>query len=325
MDILNYHIKILEDKKFKVEKKLINWNDILINKKKFYEEISTILLDEKTLYYFVSNNNDAKYLLENLSDKQKKKIKMVFEMLIKNPTEFYLNYQKEKELLSELEIIDNDIELLKFTKRYGLKYSTKNIKLSKKKNYIKKSIKKESLYGVFGEIMLYVIVEKLMNDRNILISKLSYITAPGTYSHGSDGIFVNVKNKILYFGEAKFTIDISASLEQALTSLKNINERIKTDENFLLLQEGSYKNGYTLEVFDENKIKDYHKCVIIFAFHGGEYKDEEIKKIFDNYIDKFNDALISKASVELISFPIISKEELKEEISRQVTSNYDNS
>lgn len=325
MDILNYHVKVLEDNKFKVEKKSVDWNIIFKNKQKFYSEISSILLDEKSLYYFVSNNNDAKYLQEALTLKQKDKIKFVFEELIKKPEEFYSNYQKEQELLQELNLINDYMELNKFIKKYGIKKPKKNIELKKAKIYIKQSIKRESVYGVFGEIMLYVVIEKLIGNRNIIISKLSYVTAPGTYSHGSDGIFIDKINQILYFGEAKFTIDITSALEQALTSFKNIHKRIELDENFLLLHESSYKNGYSIEIFDEEKIKNFNKCVIVFAFHGEEYTDKEIKKFFDKYIVKFNDILNSKASVELISFPIISKEELKNEISRQVTIHYDNS
>ncbi len=325
MGILDYQVKLLNNKNFKVEKKHIDWKKVFKNKEKFYEEISSILLDESSLYYFVSNNSDAKYLQESLTPKQKNKIKNVFEELIKNPERFHSNYQKEQSLLKELNLIDNYIELEKFTKKYGIKVKgfKEDIELKKLKSNIKKSIKKESLYGVFGEIMLYVVIEKLINNRNIIISKLNYISAPGTYSHGSDGIFIDEINQTLYFGEAKFTINVASSLEQALTSFKNISERIKLDENFLLLQESSYKNGYNLKIFDDEKIKDFKKCVVVFAFHGKEYTDEEIKKIFDNYITKFKDALDSEVSIELISFPIISKEELKCEIARQVSNIYD--
>ena len=324
MNILNYHIKILSDGKFKVEKKDANWHEILLNPQEFYREIAEILLDERSLYYFVSNNNDAKVLQESLSKKQKNKINMVFEELIKNPQEFYTKYQKEKELLDKLGAVNNDIELIQFTKIYGIKYPKNGSDFSKKKGYVKKSIKNESAYGIFGEIMLYIVIEKLISDRNIIISKLNYITAPGTYAHGSDGLFLDEINKTLYFGEAKFTINICSALEQALTSLNKIKERMKLDQDFILLHEGSFKNGYSLEIFDDNKIDDLSKCVIVFAMHGEEYDDEEIRNILNNYVSKFFDILDSNVSIELISFPIISKEGLKDEISRQVTMHYDN-
>ncbi len=322
MDILNYHIKLLDSNKFKVERKNIDWNEVLIKRDDFYKEISSIILDDKALYYFVSNNDDAKYLQESLTLKQKNKIKMVFEELFKNPENFYSNFQRERNLLAKLELIKTDIGLKEFTKKYGLKYSNKKIEFEKNKEYVQKSIKRESIYGIFGEIMLYIVIEKLLTNRNIVISKLNCITAPGTYAHGCDGIFADKLNNILYFGEAKFTIDISSSLEQALASLDDIEERIKLDENFLLLHEGSYKNGYKLEIFDDEKLKKFKKCVVVFAFHGKEYSDEEITKILHKYTDKFNNLLNSELSIELISFPIISKEELKKEISKQVTIDY---
>lgn len=324
MDILNYHIKLLGDAEFKVEKKTVNWNEILFNPQAFYSEITKILLDERSLYYFVSNNNDAKVLHDSLSEKQKNKINMVFEELIKNPQEFYTRYQKEKDLLDKLEIVSTDIELIQFTKTYGIKYPKNGSDFSKKKGYVKKSIKNESAYGIFGEIMLYVVIEKLISNRNIIISKLSYITAPGTYAHGSDGLFFDEINKTLFFGEAKFTINIGAALEQALTSLNKIKERMKLDQDFILLHEGSFKNGYSLEIFDNNKIDELNKCVIVFAMHGEEYSDEKISNILNNYMSKFFEILDSNASIELISFPIVSKEGLKDEISRQVTMHYGN-
>lgn len=99
---------------------------------------------------------------------------------------------------------------------------------------------------------------------------------------------------------------------------------MKLDQDFILLHEGSFKNGYSLEIFDDNKIDDLSKCVIVFAMHGEEYDDEEIRNILNNYVSKFFDILDSNVSIELISFPIISKEGLKDEISRQVTMHYDN-
>ena len=198
VDILNYHIKLLDSNKFKVERKNIDWNEVLIKRDDFYKEISSIILDDKALYYFVSNNDDAKYLQESLTLKQKNKIKMVFEELFKNPENFYSNFQRERNLLAKLELIKTDIGLKEFTKKYGLKYSNKKIEFEKNKEYVQKSIKRESIYGIFGEIMLYIVIEKLLTNRNIVISKLNCITAPGTYAHGCDGIFADKLNNILY-------------------------------------------------------------------------------------------------------------------------------
>lgn len=82
----------------------------------------------------MSNNNDAKVLQESLSKKQKNKINMVFEELIKNPQEFYTKYQKEKELLDKLGAVNNDIELIQFTKIYGIKYPKMEVTFQKRKD-----------------------------------------------------------------------------------------------------------------------------------------------------------------------------------------------
>lgn len=258
-----------------------------------------------------------------LNNNQKNKIKLIFEQLIKNPEKFYIDVQREILLVKELETINNEEELNKFIEKYGLKKPKKNQSFKKRKNNIRQSINKESLYGIFGEIMLYVVVEYLMNNKDIIISKLNYISAPSTYSHGSDGIFIDKKNNVLYFGEAKFSINISSALEQALLSMKDLNERLKNDKRFLLIQESSYKNGYGIEIFDNNKIEQFKKCIIIFAFHGKEYKTEEIKKIFENYNLKFAKIIGKEVYFELISFPILSKECLKNEIAKQVTLKYE--
>lgn len=321
--IINFTIKNIENNQFKIEKKLINWSSIIKNQNEFYKEIANIILNEQSLYYFISTNNDAAFLENELSDKQKKKLKIIIEQLIKNPEEFYHNYMKEQELISELDLIATYQDLEIFIVKYGIDYSIKGKNLKKDKAYLKNAINKEAVYGVFGEIMLYTVIEKLMNTRNIVISKLSFITAPGTSPHGSDGIFCDINNKIIFFGEAKFTINIKSSLEQALTSLKNIENRIKLDENFILIHEGDMKNNFTLEIFDENKLLDYKKCVIIFSLHGTEYTDEEIRIIFSSYYDKFTNALGSNIEFELISFPILSKNGLKKEISRQVQNLYE--
>lgn len=322
MSIIDFEIKKIGKSELKVEKKEYSWEIILNNKDDFYADIASIILDENSLYYFVSSNNDSRFLQDKLSEKQRKKMRAIFEELINHPENFYSNYQKEKNLVEELDLVINDRSLKLFADKYGMKISKNATSFAQRKSYIKSSIKKESLYGIFGEILLYIVVEKLMFDKKIIISKLNFITAPSTYAHGSDGIFIDDVNKKLYFGEAKFTIDLSSALEQALLSMKDIEERIKVDENFLLIHETSFKNGYNIEIFDDDKIQEFDKCIIIFALHGTEYDDKDLKTIFNDFYDKFNQKL-ANISFEIISFPILSKDELKEEIAKQVAKKYE--
>lgn len=325
MGILDYNILKLGNKDFKVEKKNISWDEVLNNKNDFYSDISSIVLNEETLYYLVVNNNDSKSIFLNLNSQQKSKLKIVFNRLFKNPETFYDNYKKQVDLIEKLESIDNINDFSSFASSIGFKKISNEKDLIKAKRRLKSSIKSESIYGVFGEIMLYTVVENLMNNRNIIISKLNYISARGTPVYGNDGIFIDKDNKVLYFGEAKFTFDLRAAIEQALISMEKVFYKVDEDEEFLLIQGSSFKNDFDESMFDEQSLKLYKKCIIIFAFHGEEYSNVEIHKIIESSISRFDKIFQSRLMFEIISFPILSKEDLKKELSRQVQEKYDDS
>lgn len=322
--IINFSINKLINNDYLIRKKNVSWDDIISNEESFYDEIVNILLNEESLYFYCTSNNDSKILHSNLSESQRKRIKNIFQLLIKNPESFYKEYNKGIILVEELKIIDDYENLNIFLKKYGINYKLKKENIVKDKTNIIKKIKKESSYGLFGELMLYSVVHNLLVNKNILISKLSFITAPGTYSHGSDGIFIDMKNKVLYYGEAKFTLDLKSSFEQALSSLKNVNERIKIDNNIIYCHESDMKNNFSLKTFDNEEIENLKKCIIIFALNGTEYDEEQIKEIVEKYETKFSSILGKGISFEILIFPIINKEKLKKQIAKQVKIDYEN-
>lgn len=59
-------------------------------------------------------------------------------------------------------------------------------------------------------MLFYSVVENILCNK-LVLSKVDLITAPNTNAHGSDGVFCDEKENILYFGEAKFTIDLELS------------------------------------------------------------------------------------------------------------------
>lgn len=322
--INNFSVDKLINNDYVIKKKDVSWDEILFNKEIFYDEIVRILLNEESLYFYCTSNNDSKILYSNLSENQRKRIKNIFELLIKKPESFYKEYNKGISLIEELKKIIDYGDLDKFLKKYGIKYELKKINISKDKANITKKIKKESSYGLFGELMLYSVVHNLLNNKDILISKLSFITAPGTYPHGSDGIFIDIENKTLYFGEAKFTLDLKSAFEQALSSLKELEERIKIDNDIIYCHESDMKNNFSLKTFENEEIENFKKCIIIFALNGREYIEEEIKEIVKVYESKFSAIFGEGINFEILIFPIIDKEELKNQIAKQVSIDYEN-
>lgn len=321
--IKKFSVKNISNNNYLISEKQLNWEEIFCDKNGFYEEISNSLLNVESLYFFCTSNNDSNILQDKLNEKQKSKIRRIFQSLIKNPQNFYKEYSKGQSMLEELQSVESYDEVESFLYRFGIKYKLKKVDLRKDKQNISKIIKKESAFGIFGEMMLYNVVQYLLNEKELLLSKLSFITSPGTYSHGSDGLFINKKNNIIFYGEAKFTLDLKSSFEQTLLSLKDVVERIKNDNNIIYMHENDLKNNYSLEIFEKKDIDNYDKCILIFAFHGTEYQESDIQKIINKYEPKFKKILGSNIGFEILDFPVIDKEELKDNISKKVSDCYE--
>lgn len=307
--------------KYKIERIDADWDNIINDMLSYHQDIAEIILNPESLYFYATNNQDSIFLPKELTNEQLKMIKKIFDTLIKNPDKFYDNYKKEEALLNELASLKTYAELSNFIERYGLKYKCDSSKsFENEKLSIKKKIKNESCYGIFGEIIFYTIVEHLMPNRRLLLSKISFITAPGTYSHGCDGIFCDYDNKILCFGESKFTIDLSSGLEQAICSLNNLTDRLENDKNFIMFHNRDFKNIDDINVINGSNISSYEMKIIIFILHGNEFNDQDIVSVILKYNDRLK-KVFSSISYEIVCFPIIDKEGLKEEISRLVSYN----
>ena len=159
-----------------------------------------------------------------------------------------------------------------------------------------------------------------MSNSKLLLSKISFITAPGTFSHGSDGVFCEYNKKILFFGEAKFTLDLNSGIEQAIASLKDYNMRLNNDITFIVNHDRDLKNGYDScpDILNKNELEKFEKHIVVFILHGEEYKDDEIKTILINSRNKVEKEIDEKIKIQIISFPIIKKDKLKERIAYKV-------
>lgn len=302
-----------------IEKSSVDLSDLIKNLEKWHEEIAEIILNPNTIYYYATDNYDSDSYLDELPKKDYGYVKNVLELLIKNPEELNDEYEKKSLFAEKVKTANTIAELEKIIKEAGIKTKIDSTNLEKAKSQINKALCMDYCYGVFGEILFYTVVENVLNNE-LLASKVQYITAPGTNAHGSDGIFCNEDDKKLYFGEAKFTINLQHGLSQAINSMNHCLERIKLDKDFILTHQKSLKNGYG-KIINSDNISQYENKIIIFLLHG---KEIDINSIVD-IINKNKNSIakkLGKIEFIVVSFPIFDKDNLKKEIANGV-SNYD--
>ena len=121
-------------------------------------------------------------------------------------------------------------------------------------------------------------------------------------------------------GEAKFTKNLKSGLAQALASLENFSKRLESDFNIVVKSKNTLKGNYELKEYFRNihkkDLNNFNVEICVFILHGEEYLIDDIKKTIDSYNYKFNQQ--HSYTINFISFPIISKEELIKVISRGV-------
>ncbi len=323
--IIQYSVQKIGDNNYKVQKKQIDWNNLITSYEEWHKELADIILNKEALYFFATNNKDSLFMKEELSAKQKSKMQEVLKSLIKNPENYHEDFQKRNDLYEESKTLKTNKEIETFITRFGIDFKCDNKKEFKNNiNRLQKKLTADYGYGLFGEILFYIVVEKLMRDINLILSKISFITAPGTFSHGSDGIFCEYDKKILYFGEAKFTLDLSSGIEQAINSIKNYEERLKQDITFIVLHNRDLKNGYEEkeDIIEKEELEKFSKKILIFLLHGKEYETSEILEILKKKIEGLKNVTNDNIDFEIISFPIIDKNSLKNKIAWKV-ENYD--
>lgn len=318
--ITEYSLNELDENNYKVEKKKIVWDDVKSNLETWHDEIADIILNKEALYFFSTNNNDSIFLNQELTLEQKNMIKGILESLIKNPDNYFEEFEKRNTLYNLAQEIKDIEEIKNFCKKYGIDFKTRKQEFIKEKNRLLKKLNADYGFGLFGEILFYIVMEYLMSNSHLLLSKISFITAPGTFAHGSDGVFCEYDKKILFFGEAKFTLDLNSGIEQAISSLKDYNIRLNNDITFIVNHNRNLKNGYEnyLDIINRDELEKFEKHIVVFVLHGEEYKDDEIKKILINSRSRIKKDIDEQVKIKIISFPILKKNKLKERIAYKV-------
>lgn len=282
----------------------------------WHEELSQIILNPNSLYYYATNNYDSEYYLENLSEDNILDIQSALQVIIKNPYEFYESYKQKSYYYNKVTNATTIDEL----KDIVVECDLKDVKTDKKtleqiKNIMHRRLNTDYCYGIFGEILFYNVVENILSN-TLLISKVQLITAPNTNAHGSDGVFCDEESKVLYFGEAKFTSNLGLGIKQALNSMESCLDRINLDKSFILSHQRDIKNGYG-KLINRSNIDDYKCSIIIFLLHGQEINNEKIISEIENYKNKFLEKT-KGIGITIISFPIYDKEHLKNSIGKGI-------
>lgn len=286
----------------------------------WHGELARIILAPNNLYYYATSNPDSDCFLEELTEDNLCDVKAVLENLINAPEEFQGFYREKCDYAKRVEDADTVKELDKIILESGIKINRKDYSdINKLKERIHSKLRTDFCFGVFGEILFYNVVENILYNK-LLLSKVQFITAPYTNAHGSDGVFCDEKEKILFFGESKFTFDLKQGINQAIASMNECLNRIKNDKNIMLTHRNDLKNGYGTKI-DRSNIKEYTCKILIFLLHGTEVDELDIVTKIEELKGKLKKK-VAEINCVVVSFPIYSKEHLKESIAKGV-SDYD--
>lgn len=301
-------IKIIRHKKTDIKdliKSLVVWHD----------EIARIMLCPSNLFYYATNNIGSEKYVEELPEECRENIKTILELLVNKPEEFFDIYREKSSIYDEIKNATTIDELIELMDMYGIKYTSKITNIDKLKESINKKLSMDYAFGIFGEILFYNVVENLLYKK-LMLSKVQFVTAPGTNAHGSDGVFCDDISKILYFGEAKFSVDLEGGIKQAIKSMDDCIKRMDQDVNFMVWHNRDLKNDYEHVVTKQN-LKEYERKIIIFLLHGEEIDNSKIVQIIEKYKKRFKNK-VGELEFFVVSFPIYDKAHLKERIAKGV-------
>lgn len=292
----------------------IPYEYLLKNIEVWHKNLAEIILEPSTLYYYATSNPDSAAYKSILTNDNLSDVQDVLCNLIGDTDRFYEKYKKNSYYASLVDDMEDITELLRLADDVKIKIKNNN-DLDKAKIEIHKKLCLDYCYGVFGEILFYKVIENVILNE-LVLSKVQFITAPMTNAHGSDGVFCDENGKLLYFGEAKFSHNLESGIRQAISSMKNIEERIDTDISLIITHKNDLKNRYPY-IINRDMLKEYSKGIIIFLLHGEEFDDKNIIDIINKNKAKV-DTMTNDKKVLIISFPISDKEKLKERITKEI-------
>ncbi len=291
-------------------------SELILQLDNWHDELTHIMLLANNLYYYATNNVDSDYYLDELSDINIQLVKTALDVIIKEPEKFYDTYKEKSDYYKKVQDANTIDEIETIIKECGMKLKNiKGLDIERVRRNAQSKLCTDYCFGVFGEMLFYNVVENILYQK-LLLSKVQLITAPNTNAHGSDGVFCDEDKKVLYFGEAKFTVNLSLGITQALSSMEECLARVKLDKNFMLVHGKDLKNGYgkliTVDTIDK------YKCnILIFLLHGVETDYKQIVQQVEANKEKFAKK-IDGLEFTIISFPIYDKGHLKDSIAKGV-------
>jgi len=292
-----------------VKKKAISFETLFKDLDSWHQEIASIILDLPSLFYYENNRSESLLFHEELSTEQKEETKSLLRNLLNNPEHFEDFFIQHSLAIDEVLSAITIEQISGVMKDYGFDVPPNGgEEAGTYKKRCLSFLKADNGYGLFGEILFYTVCRELLN-KDLLLSKIAFITSGGTTAHGSDGIFYDSANDTLIFGESKFTTNLSQGLRQARKSLSDLDKRFGNDGCFIYKQTLSMKSEYR-ESFSKMSLKDIQnkkKEVLVFVLHGSDYKEEEILKQENEFYQK---EISNCKTLSVISFPIFSKENL---------------
>lgn len=186
--------------------------------------------------------------------------------------------------------------------------------------------------GKIGEYIFHLLLTNYF-ELDCIFPKLRLITDRNMSVFGIDTLFLNTKNKEIYFGESKFCKSLENGIKLINVSLKDYEIQISEEYRLLLTSDDALKlsnefidlfgglNQICLS-FDEFVKKANIKSIgiPIFVAHGNE-EDENTPK---SYIDKMSKRIKTKNLFGLenkyifISLPVIDKNKFVEKAIKKV-------
>ena len=223
-----------------------------------------------------------------------------------------------------------------------LKKAFYNLKEMKKKD----NDKIEITDGEVGEVFLYGIMYEYYDAIN-LVPKIFYKQNRNDNVKGADSVHITISNKEIgiWFGEAKFYLDIKSAISQAVSSISEFFEDLIYKElsiSYPYLKD--YKNDidkksfnklkYLLKEENIDKLKEYLHVPILILYEEEKLKNvksmdefisEEINSIFiNNAMSLLNKQIIEfqnhnifkyeSIKIHIIFFPILNKKDIMAEI-----------
>jgi hypothetical protein len=282
------------------------WYANYIDKKRFLNDITDYFLSEDNLL----NYNVAK---SRLSFDATPKI---YAKLYKN-INIFLNSE-----LEEL-ILDDDIS-----------YTLRNV-LDEEYHLIDDNgtlrIQKDKI-GKMGEYIFHIILSKYFK-LDCIIPKFRCTTDRNMSVFGIDALFLNTEDKMIYFGESKFTKNLSNGIKLINKSLENYESQIKEEYKLILSSTDAFKlSSDFIDIFEDElqiciSFEDFVDVsgikkigVPIFIIHGNDKPNYKPIECLNMLIQKVKQKKFFNLDTYYIaiSVPVISKNEFMEIIMKKV-------